>query len=35
MPRIKKGGDKDKMSRITAAGKRAGRKISRRCAAFV
>jgi fucose permease len=35
MPRIKTAGDDDKMSRITAAGKRAGRKISRRCAAFV
>ncbi len=35
MPRIKKGDDEDKMGRMTAAGKRAGREISRRCAAFV
>jgi fucose permease len=35
MPRIRKGGDDDKLGKVTAAGKRAGRKISRRCAAFV
>ncbi len=35
MPRIKGDTEEDKLGRITAAGKRAGRKISRRCAAFV
>jgi fucose permease len=35
MPRIKKGDDDDKLGKMTAAGKRVGRKISRRCAAFV
>lgn len=35
MPRIKKGGDDDKMEKMTAASIKAGRKISRRCAAFV
>ena len=35
MPRIKKGDSEDKMMKLTAASVRAGRKISRRCAAFV
>lgn len=35
MPRIKSGGEDDKMGRMTEAGKRMGRKISRKCAAFV
>ncbi len=35
MPRIRKGDDNDKMDRMAAAGVKAGRKISRRCAAFV
>jgi fucose permease len=35
MPNIKKNGDDEKVGRITAAGRKAGRKISRRCAAFV
>ena len=35
MPRIKKGEQDDKVGRMAAAGRRAGRKISRRCAAFV
>jgi fucose permease len=35
MPSIKKGDDNEKLGRITAAGRKAGRKISRRCAAFV
>jgi nitrate/nitrite transporter NarK len=35
MPRIKKGKDDGKLERAAAAGKRAGRKISRRCAALV
>lgn len=35
MPRIKNGNDGDKLGRMTEASKRAGRKISRRCAAFV
>jgi fucose permease len=35
MPRIMKGDDDDKMGKITAAGIRVGRKVSRRYAAFV
>lgn len=35
MPSIKQRGEEDKLGRITVAGKRAARKISRRCAAFV
>lgn len=35
MPRIKKGSDDDKLGRMTAAGKRAATRMSRRCAPFV
>lgn len=35
MPRIKRSDDEDKLMRMTVASKRVGRKISRRCAAFV